>query len=143
MGRTVALYKALEQRISWTRLFEGDWEGQLSGEFRNFDDLFGDDTPAPANAGAGHHTFPRRPATLRCLHFQQHFPQKLLGKVSPEGTAVALGGGRVGGILDDPVRPEPHLVDYAGYRHISVESLSSGIWGLGIKAVKWLCLVMV
>lgn len=72
-----------KRRSSGTGLFEGDWESEFGGKLRNFDDLFDEITPVPADTSAGNNILPRGPRVFRSLDPHENIPQELRGHRSP------------------------------------------------------------
>ena len=116
--------KKKENKRGKKDLLDGDGEGQPSREFGGLDDLLGDEPPAPADAGAGDDTLPRRPSYLRRLDSDEHFPQQLLRHVGPAALAHPVRHRRRRRLLNHhllrPRRRHPHVLYYTPYRHLSL-----------------------
>lgn len=111
MGGPVALYKAFEEILPWARLFNRNGEGDLGGKFGCFDNVFGDLSPAPADAGAGDDALPRRPGVLGGLDAEEDFPEKLLRHVGPTTLSHAVAD-TLSLVLHRTMRPRSHASDY-------------------------------
>lgn len=74
----------------WSNLFNRNGEGDLGGEFGCFDNVYGDLSPAAANAGAGDNALPRRPRVLGGLDSEEDLSEKLLGHVGPTTLSHAV-----------------------------------------------------
>lgn len=100
-------------------LFDGDGESQVTGKFRNFDNLFSDLSPAPTNSSARDNASPWRPRAIRRLDFGQNLSQQLLRQVRPAARRRrAAGHVVVRRVADHAVRPPPHhVMNYAFYCH--------------------------
>ena len=77
----IALKK--RRRCPGTGLFEGDWESEFGGKLRNFDDLFDESTPVPADTSAGNNILPRGPSVFGSLDPHEDIPEELRGHRSP------------------------------------------------------------